>query len=82
MTLNALKQSFPLGCAVQLTEAAKAQGCTRTFRGTTGKIEGYNQRVDLGGKPFFTLLIWLDRYRRRKDCQPSLWERVGSDLPR
>jgi hypothetical protein len=82
VTLHELKHAFPLGCEVRLTAAAKAQGCTRTFRGTTGKVEGYGHKTDLAGNPVFFLTLWLDGYKRRLPCSPSHWEQVGGGVPR
>jgi len=78
MTLTELKHDFPLGCHVQLTAAAKAQGMTRTFRGSTGKVEGHGHKTDLAGNPFFLLLVSCPGTARRHSCLPSHWERTST----
>lgn len=79
MTLDDLKAQFPVGCNVQLTAQARAQGYAKIFRGETGVVEHHWQRCDMAGNPFFTLQIWIIGRNRREDCQPSLWERVEED---
>ena len=79
MTLQELKDRFPLGCRVRLTADARAQGFDKQFRASTGKVEGYWLHTDLAGNDFATLTLWLYGRNRRMPCQASLWERDDGD---
>jgi hypothetical protein len=76
MTLDELKARFPLGCQVQVTQEAKDKGF---HKGERGKVEGYSHKLDLGGRPFLVLRIFIYDLNRRRWCQPSLWEPLPED---
>lgn len=80
MTLDELRFEFPTNCRVQMRQTAINQGYHLTFKGTSGLVEGYTTKQDLAGQEIPLLVLWLHGMKRRRDCQPSLWERVAGEV--